>query len=202
MWQFTEGAILRGGGNSPGGGAIHRGAIHRGGQFTGGGNSPGGAIHRGAILRVPSFQYKLTLYSQLCKILEKVETSTVNIQSVMKVVGEELMSLCQRTTDGNKKKIELICKQLIVHSSLEIIEVRNTIHTLSDDINFFLRSRNAYKALRSLLVLPCVKTIHSFFLVNLDRQAMKMNVYKQFLMFLLVWRNKKNFCLFRQTKYI
>ena len=36
-------------------------------------------------------------------------------------------------------------------------------YVMSDAINLFLRSRNAYKALRSLLVLPCVKTIHSFF---------------------------------------
>ena len=36
----------------------------------------------------------------------------------MKVVGEELVSLCQGTMDDIKKKIEFICKQLTVHSLL------------------------------------------------------------------------------------
>ena len=41
------------------------------------------------ILKHP-FQYKLTTYSQLRGIIEKVEESTVNVQSEIKAVGEEL----------------------------------------------------------------------------------------------------------------
>ena len=52
-----------------------------------------------------SFQYKFTLYSQLCKILEKVETSTVNIQSEMKVVARNLCHYVKKQRMITKRKL-------------------------------------------------------------------------------------------------
>ena len=40
------------------------------------------------------------------------------------------------------------------------INVRNMI---SETVNLFLRSRNAYRALRNDLILPCENTVRSFF---------------------------------------
>lgn len=92
-----------------------------------------------------SFQYKLTTYSQLHGIIEKVEESTVNVQSEIKAVGEELRLLNLDTSDSTRKKIEFLCNQLTAHSFPGQHQGKKyDPYVISDAINLFLRSRNAY----------------------------------------------------------
>ena len=80
----------------------------------------------------------------------------------MKAAGQELLSLCQATATGINKKIEFICNQLIAHSQGQQGK-KYDVHIISEAANLFLRSRNGYNSLRSLLILPHEKTLRSFF---------------------------------------
>ena len=117
------------------------------------------------ILRT-SFQYKLTLFSQLDQIIERVESSVINFQSELNAIGKKLSLICVETADNTShsmnKRIEFLSNQLIAHSSYGHMGKKYDPYMISDSVNLYLRSRNAYKALRSLLILPSDKTIRSF----------------------------------------
>ena len=60
------------------------------------------------------------------------------------------------------KRIAFLSNQLIAHSSYGHSGKQYDPYMISDSVNLYLRNRSAYKALRSLLVLPSDKTIRSF----------------------------------------
>ena len=66
--------------------------------------------------------------------------------------------------DASVKKLGFICAQLIAHStSGEHQGKKYVVSLISEAANLFLRSRNAYRAFRSILILPHEKTVRSFF---------------------------------------
>ena len=156
------------------------------------------------ILRT-SFQYKLTLFSQLDQIIERVESSEINFPSEVKAIGKKLSLICVEIADNTShsmnKRIAFLSNQLIAHSSYGHSGKKYDPYMISDSVNLYLRSRSAYKALRSLVVLPSDKTICSF-LENLDQQGMKMNVFKLWQTCLALCRNMKNLCILVPMKFI
>ena len=58
-----------------------------------------------------SFQHKITTFSQISQILEKVENSSADIHSKLKAAGKNLLSLCGPAIDDDdtRKKLEFIC---------------------------------------------------------------------------------------------
>ena len=90
-----------------------------------------------------SFQHKITTFSQISQILEKVENSSADIHSELKAAGKNLLSL-----------LLILC--------MDNIKANNTF-LLSEAANLYLRSRNAYRALRLILILSHEKTFRTFF---------------------------------------
>ena len=64
-----------------------------------------------------SSQHKITTFSQISQILEKVENSSADIHSKLKAAGKTLLSLCDPAIDDDetRKKLEFICTQLSTH---------------------------------------------------------------------------------------
>ena len=66
--------------------------------------------------------------------------------------------------DAPAKKLEFICAQLKAHTTTRQHQGKNyDVYFISEAANLFLRSRNAYRALRVILILPCKNTVRSFF---------------------------------------
>ena len=104
-----------------------------------------------------SFQHKITPFSQISQILEKVETSSTDIHSELKAAGKNLSSLRDKAIDDDdtRKKLEFICTRLSTHSLPGQHQGKQySPFLLSEAANLYLRSRNAYRALRLILILP------------------------------------------------
>ena len=112
-----------------------------------------------------SFQHKITTFSQISQILEKVENSSADTHSELKAAGKNLLSLCDTAIDDEdtRKKLEYICTQLSTHSLPEHQGKQYSPFLLSEAADLYLQSRNAYRALRLILILPHEKTLRSFF---------------------------------------
>ena len=109
---------------------------------------------------------KLTVYSQIGQIIEKVESSSMNVRTEIKALGNQLQSLYEsdEIDEASVKKLEFIRSQLIAHgTSGQHQGKKYDVYLISEAANLFLRSRNAYHALRSILILPNDKTVRSFF---------------------------------------
>lgn len=113
---------------------------------------------------LPSFQHKVTSLSQINAIVEKVKNADIDIHSEIKEKGNELLSLSNKSDDVIRHKLNFICAQLSAHALPGQHQGKSyDAYLISESVNLYLRSRNAYRALRSILVLPHEKTLRSFF---------------------------------------
>ena len=64
--------------------------------------------------------------------------------------------------EGKKKKLNFLCSQMCLHG-YEVRGHRFNVTVVRDALEIFLRSISAYKALREYLILPCGKTLKSYF---------------------------------------
>ena len=118
------------------------------------------------ISSVVSFQRKLTLFSQISKIIEIVENTAVDFCAEIRAASNDILSLCEKTdkTNETNKKILFICNQLMVQSLPGQHRGKQyDAYLISEAVNLCLRSRNAYRALRTILVLPHERTLRRFF---------------------------------------
>ena len=113
------------------------------------------------------YQYKLVYYSQIGEIISKLESSQTDFRSEVKALTGQLMKLStqdESMNDASAKRLEFICAQLTAHTTNKQHQGKKyDIYLISEAVNLFLRSRNAYRALRNILILPCENTIRSFF---------------------------------------
>ena len=123
-----------------------------------------GSTHVNIRAMIDSFHCKLTLYSQLNDIICHLSNYPLNIQNDLKHVGEHLTKLVNDTNFDNKekKKIAFLCNQMILHGK-ESGDRKHNANDIRDALDIFLRSRNAHRALRDYLILPCGKTLKSCF---------------------------------------
>ena len=113
------------------------------------------------------YQYKLAYYSQVNKIITKLESTETDFRAEVKALTGQLMKLCTQDdsiNDASAKKLEFICAQLKAHTTTRQHQGKKyDVYIISEAVNLFLRSRNAYRALRAILILPCKNTVRSFF---------------------------------------
>ena len=113
-----------------------------------------------------SFQHKLTSFTQVKEIVSFLENSEVDFRSELKAASDNILSLCEtiETNDELNKKIIFICHQLLVSSYPgEHQGKQYDVYLISEACNLYLRSRNAYRALRTILILPNERTLRDFF---------------------------------------
>lgn len=112
---------------------------------------------------IDSFQCKLILYSQIDKIITHLTDFPINLQNDVKHVGEHFRTLVHSELDeAKRKKLDFLFNQMILHAK-DIGGHRFDVSTVRDALEIFLRSRNAYRALRDYLILPCDRTLKSYF---------------------------------------
>ena len=68
------------------------------------------------------------------------------------------MQFIRIDSEEDRRQISFIGKQLLLFN-----RHRYTSQDMAEAIHFYLRSRNSYRALRQLLVLPCRNTICDYF---------------------------------------
>ena len=105
---------------------------------------------------------KLEQYSQLKAVLDHLDMIPIDIDNELKHAGQRLLELSINEISDEKKKksIEFLCDQLLLHGTNR---ARYNDDAIRNAMNLFLRSRNAYKALRQLLILPSDKTLRGYF---------------------------------------
>ena len=114
---------------------------------------------------IDSFQCKLTLYSQIEKMIAYLTNSPIIMNNDLRYVGEYFKALVYNfgeIDETKKKKLDFLCNQMILHA-VNTGGHRFEVSTFRDALEIFLRSRNAYKALRQYVILPCDKTLKSYF---------------------------------------
>ena len=101
---------------------------------------------------IDAFNWRLTLFSQVNSIISYLDTFPIDFQNDISHIGKYFGALIDDSEDiaeGKKKKLNFLCSQMCLHGY--------------DALEIFLRSRNVYKALREYLILPCGKTLKSYF---------------------------------------
>ena len=103
---------------------------------------------------------KLELYSQIKAVLDHLDRIPPQIDNELKQAGQRLLELSINELDWEdetkKKSIEFLCDQLFLHGTNR---ARYSDDAVRNAMNLFLRSRNAYKASRQLLILPSDKNV-------------------------------------------
>ena len=113
-----------------------------------------------------SFQKRLTLFSQIPKIMDTLKESKEEFHAEILALSEKISTLCEEnfTNDATTKKITFICNQLKVCAKPGKHQGKQyESYLISEAANLYLRNRNSYRALRTILTLPNEKTLRSFF---------------------------------------
>ena len=114
---------------------------------------------------IDGYKWQLTLYSQVSDIISYLIDFPIDFQNDLRHIGEHLkatLSTLDGIEDERKKKLDFIFNQLILHSK-NTGGQRYDAPTVRDALEIFLRRRNAYKVLRQFLILPCGRTLRSYF---------------------------------------
>ena len=112
------------------------------------------------------FERKLTLFSQIKTIIDIVENTTVDICEEINAHSNDILALCEKTltTEETSRKIKFIVTQLMIQALPGQHQgIKYDAYLISEAVNLYLRSRNAYRALKIILVLPHEKTLRRFF---------------------------------------
>ena len=102
------------------------------------------------------FSSTVTKYSQIDTIVDRLKSTPLNVPCELRSFGGKVLNLADEieSTDlQRRRKITFTGKQLL---SLECN--RYSKDDMTDAINLYLRSRNSYRALREILVLPSRNT--------------------------------------------
>ena len=113
---------------------------------------------------INGFLNTLTHYSQIDAIVERLEITPLDYRSELHYAGWSVLNLCDEL-DGDfnwdtkkRRQVKFIGMQILAFDQKEY-----SADNMADAINLYLRSRNTYRALRELLVLPSRNTICDYF---------------------------------------
>ena len=113
---------------------------------------------------INGFLNTLTHYSQIDAIVERLEITPLDCRSELHYAGRSVLNLCDEL-DGEfnwdtkkRRQVKFIGMQILAFDQKEY-----SADNMADTINLYLRSRNTYRALRELLVLPSRNTICDYF---------------------------------------
>ena len=112
---------------------------------------------------IKGFSAKLERFSQIDKILNRLEDTPLDIKHELRACGAKILDLANEIDDdekysGQKRRMTFTAKQII------LLQRRSyTTDDMLEAINLYLRSRSSYKSLRELLVLPSPNTVREYF---------------------------------------
>ena len=111
---------------------------------------------------VDGFTCQLSRYSQIGAILDRLESTPLDIRSELRACGAKILDLANEIDDDDdaarKRRMTFTGKQIL------LLHKRSySSDDMLDAINLYLRSRNSYRALRELLVLPCSNVVRDYF---------------------------------------
>ena len=115
---------------------------------------------------IPSFDWKIRLFSELDNIVNKVRKVPMNIQTEIKQVADTLKSQCDDSDAIDipiKRRVNFLCAQLKLCCVISDNGRRYTAELMQTAIELMLRDRSCYKALLNILALPSIQTVKSYF---------------------------------------
>ena len=115
---------------------------------------------------IPSFDWKIRVFSELDNIVNKVRKFLMNIQTERKQVADTLKSQCDDSDAIDipiKRRVNFLCAQLKLCCVISDNGRRYTAELMQTAIELMLRSRSCYKALLNILALPSIQTVNSYF---------------------------------------
>ena len=115
---------------------------------------------------IPSFDWKIRLFSELDNIVNKVRKFPMNIQTEIKQVDDTLKSRCADSDAIDipiKRRVNFLCAQLKLCCVISDNGGRYTAELMQTAIELMLRSRSCYKAFLNILALPSIQTVKSYF---------------------------------------
>ena len=108
---------------------------------------------------VNGFTNTVCKFSQIDAIIDRLIVTPLNIKSELSYFGGKIIGLEDEIDcEEDRRQIIFIGKQLLLFN-----RHRYSSDDMAEAINLYLRSRNSYRALRELLVLPCRNTICDYF---------------------------------------
>ena len=101
---------------------------------------------------INGFTNTLCRYSQIDNIVNRLKFTPINLRSELAYLGEKGFELVNEIdSEEVRRQISFIGKQVLLFN-----RHRYTSQDMAEAINLYLRSRNSYRALWELLVLPYV----------------------------------------------
>ena len=112
---------------------------------------------------IKGFSAKLERFSQIDKILNRLEDTPLDIKHELRACGAKILDLANEIDDdekysGQKRRMTFTAKQILL-----LQRCSYTTDDMLEAINLYLRSRSSYKSLRELLVLPSPNTVREYF---------------------------------------
>ena len=110
---------------------------------------------------VNTFSCKVTKFSHVDQIIDRLENTPVNVRCELLSLGNKVLNLADEV-----EPIEVQKRRKVIFTGKQLLAIhgyRFYNEDMTEAINLYLRSRNSYRALREILVLPCRNTICDYF---------------------------------------
>ena len=110
---------------------------------------------------INKFSSTLTRFSQIDDIIDRLETTPVDVRCELRSCGDQVLILADEFDEDDadkRQKVIFTGKQLLAFDSN-----RYSHEDMLEAINLYLRSRNSYRALRAIIILPCPNTVQHYF---------------------------------------
>ena len=108
---------------------------------------------------VNGFTNAVDKFSQIDAIINRLKETPINIKTELSNLGAKVLDLKNEIdSEDERRQVFFIGKQLMLFN-----RHRFTSDDMAEAINLYLRSRNSFRALRELLILPSHNTICDYF---------------------------------------
>lgn len=114
---------------------------------------------------ITGFDWRLSKYSEIDKVIEKVSSFPIDIHNELTQLSETLTELCNDSDDIDeqvKEKILFLLEQVKM-CCVGSKGRRYSGQLIQSAVELMLRSRNCYRSLLNFLSLPNIKTLKSYF---------------------------------------
>ena len=110
------------------------------------------------------FTNTLRRYSQIDKIIHRLQSTPIKIRSELVFLGKKVLELVNEIESEEETELQKCLQISFIGEQLLLFNCHHySSHDMAEAINLYLRSRNSYRAFRKVLVLRCCNTIRHYF---------------------------------------
>ena len=112
---------------------------------------------------IDGFLNCVSKYSQIEAIISRLNSTSVDMRSEMQSIGNQILVVSNEEEDAQKRRQLVFLGKQVLSLYTRPHGRRYSPECMTEAINLYLRSRNSYRALSELLVLPTRNTIFDYF---------------------------------------